>query len=125
MSLYRDIDTPQNPSLVTPFSAFHFIIGMYAYVVLKWLFPQFPLTYNFAMWFTAHGMYEVKDIFKPDTTNSAVNSFGDTIFSMAGFILAACIFPNRKYSLYEVMCGGVILLLAARIIEEPPTDKLL
>jgi len=121
IALYGDVETPQNPSMSTPYTLFHFMVGMYAFLVLRWLYPRISLIKIFAIWFLIHGMYEMHDIFGYETTNSAINSFGDTIAAMSGFVVMACVFPDRLWNFQEVFVGGFIIFMANILIDEPPT----
>lgn len=119
--VYNKVDTPSHPALFTPFSLFHFLAGAYAYLVTKWLFPTFPVTYDFVVWIAIHTLYEIKDIFHPDTTNSWINSFGDTITGLAGFVIMAIVFPFGNIRAIDVVVGGILLWIASITIPEPAT----
>ena len=85
---------------------FHLLSGVLAFVVLL---PQFPVVYNFVVWFVAHGLYELKDVADPQTTNSPANSFGDTIASMLGFFLTWLVFGERPVSLPVVAVASFVI----------------
>jgi hypothetical protein len=121
VDLYHHVETPSYPAFLTPFTVFHLLSGVLAFVVLRWLLPQFPVVYNFVVWFVAHGLYELKDVADPQTTNSPANSFGDTIASMLGFFLTWLVFGERPVSLPVVFGVVGVVAVASFVIPEKPS----
>lgn len=98
VDLYHRVETPSYPAFLTPFTVFHLLTGV---------LPQFPVVYDFVIWFVAHGLYKLKDVADPQTTNS----FGDTIASMLGFFLAWLVFGERPVPLSVVFgVAGVVAI---------------
>lgn len=117
-SLFDSYETPQKPALFTPFSVYHMLVGVLAFTLIRWVFPDFPITHDFIIWFTVHSVYEFKDAVHPNTTNSLINSFGDTICSMFGFFVAYLFFQDRPMYLYDVLNFALLTLVFNLVIPE-------
>jgi len=120
VDLYHHVETPSYPAFLTPFTVFHLLTGVLAFVVLRWLLPRFPVFYDFVIWFVVHGLYELKDVADPQTTNS----FGDTIASMLGFFLTWLVFGERPVSLPVVFGVAGVVAVASFVIPEKPSWRL-
>ena len=121
IDVYNHVETPNYPAFFTPFSIFHALTGILAFVILRWIFPNFPIVYDFIVWFVVHSIYEFRDVFKPETSNSSVNSFGDTIASMLGFFIAWIIFQDRRVYFYDVLNFALLVLIFSFVIPELPS----
>lgn len=114
-------DSPAKPVIFTPFTLFHMLMGVFAYMFLEWIFPKFSVPYNFTVWLLLHTIYETKDIYKKGTTNSLKNSLGDTLAAVIGFYLGFIIFGRRKFTVYDIINFGILVLIFNILLKEPST----
>lgn len=114
-------ETPKNPSISTPFTFFHFVTGMLAFVVLSWL--NIKVEYGFVMWMTVHTIYEFKDVTYPNTKNSLTNSLGDTAAAALGFMLMWWVIGDKRLKFYDVLNAWLIMYIILQMMEEPDVKK--
>lgn len=112
---YARGDSPEEPAIFTPFSLIHFLSGMYAYLVLRFIFPYSKTWILFLIWLVLHTLYETKDVFLT-SSNSFINSIGDTIAALAGFLVGAAVLC--RFSLVKVVIGGLLLITASYLVYE-------
>ena len=117
------LDTPKSPAMFTPCTLLHIIVGMYAYVVIRWLFPYLSLVSSFVLWFFAHGLFEIKDMYKPGTCNSKINSVGDQLSAMLGFTIMGMSFPDTAWTIKHIAIGYILVKIVAFLIYEPAGSK--
>ena len=118
--LYRNVETSEKPALFTPFTAFHFIMGIYAFIIINWLLPRTSLMGKFLVWIAIHTAYEIKDIFS--VKNSIINSFGDSIAAFSGFVVMASVFSDRKWKFQDVVISGIVVYFILRVIMYEPAS---
>lgn len=116
---YSELETPQRPALLTPYSLFHAFVGMYAFIVISWLCPNLTLQWRFCIWFAAHALFELKDAYKPYTCNSPANSLGDQISAMIGFVAMAYIFPRVEWNFKHIIFGYITIRVIEYLMYEP------
>lgn len=117
VEFYDQIDTPEKPAFLTPFSLVHVFSGLLAYVLLRWLFPRWTDFTIFWIWFILHGLYEVKDVIEVDSRNSIENSIGDHLASLIGFFIGAATQPTPQFG--NVVLMVIVYYLSVRVIDEP------
>ena len=96
-------DTIKSRSFITPWTFIHFLNGSLGYLYLKHIL-QISKINSFIILFVLHTIYEIKDLeyyynknknknknIENDYygNNSIINSVGDTIFFIIGFLIAA------------------------------------
>ena len=92
----RLVDTIQKPSLITPWSLVHVLVGGLIYLYLKFFFKNISITTAFIVMIVIHTLYEIKDLFSyfkitkktQWNDNSLTNSIGDTLCAIIGFFIA-------------------------------------
>jgi len=110
MVLFFSITDKRNsPAFVTPWSLIHFMFGVLFYLYFEYLFPNVSALNMFVVLIIVHTLYEITDLLyyfnlnlkgQYWSSNSLLNSVGDTIFTILGFILVAIWKP--KMSLFQI-----------------------
>lgn len=94
--LFNVKDELKSPSIITPWSAIHFLSGIVGYTfMIKWL-PTWSYQKGFWVFFALHTLYEMKDHYRTyikhkvvRDENTLLNSIGDQAIAMLGFFFAS------------------------------------
>lgn len=111
-------DNINTPTYITPWSYIHFLTGLNIFLVLKYI-KVIPDIYNLIILFILHTIYECNDyintyiLYDKYKRNTLVNSIGDTIFALLGWILGYVLFPRIKYKYIIIL---IILQIVSVII---------
>ncbi len=126
------IDDLDKPTLVTFWSAIHFMTGALWHVIWRGLFPGMSFQTAFLMGNLLHALYETKDFLftytvmfnpgrwlrgRPDAgkdENTLPNSITDTVFAIAGFLLATCM----NLTTYMFVIIYVVLLVPIGVAKQ-------
>jgi hypothetical protein len=96
MFLLSDSDKRHRMAFITPFTFIHFLNGIIFYIASVQLL-KYDFNKSFIIWFLIHLFYECKDFtlsyimeegsHSYNNNNSYLNSLGDQIFAMLGFLV--------------------------------------
>lgn len=99
MAYFSTRDTKEDPSLFTPWSIHHLVIGMLCYSIMFYL--KFSYKINLTISLIIHTIYEINSFYKCYISNvsndtTLENSIGDTISFLIGFMIANMFVKNEK-----------------------------
>ena len=117
IKLFSNTDTVKSNSFITPWSYIHLLTGCIIYLYLKYIFKKISIINSFIIMIIIHTIYEIFDLMyyfriKKETNywsdNSLINSVGDTIFAIIGFLIAI--------EIKEINIHGLIFLTFVYLI---------
>ena len=87
-------DGVDNPILITPFFIVHLLSGIWLTSLFNTIFPKLKMNTVFWIVLFIHTLYEIKDLYvsyvmkyiTPSTNNRWLNSIGDTIAVILGYM---------------------------------------
>ena len=91
--LFHSFDNYKNHTFITPWTFIHFLFGIFVYLFNSKFFKGIDTLKSFIILLIVHTLYEINDhIYLVNiwtkSSNSILNSIGDTIFSILGFYFA-------------------------------------
>lgn len=123
--IYAPKDVHQAPAIFTPWSLIHFAFGVFSHSIAVY---SGNLLVGFLCFFTAHLLYEIKDIYfayiaeQPKRkVNTFVNSVGDQFIACCGFLFAMTVFGNHNTLLNGILTmvlGFAILVLMLAVSKD-------
>ena len=103
-------DNMERPTCITPWSYIHLLSGLnFSLLSLSYL-SKHSVIKNLIIFIIIHTIYECKDLYityiisnnKKYYQNTLINSIGDTIFSIFGWILGYIIYLSKPNTYYVI-----------------------
>ena len=110
-------DTSKSNAFITPWSFIHLLSGGLIYLYLKYIYVNISIVKSFIIMIILHTLYEINDLryhFKKKKErnywddNSLINSLGDTICAIIGFLIAIQI---KKVNVHGLVCFTFVYLI--------------
>ena len=91
--MFHSFDNYKNHTFITPWTFIHFLFGVFVYLFNLKFFKNISTQKSFVIVLIVHTLYEINDhIYLVNiwtkSSNSILNSIGDTVFSILGFYFA-------------------------------------
>ena len=115
-------DNYKNHTLITPWSFIHFLFGIFFYLFISKFFKNVNVLNSFLLLLIIHTIYEINDHiyivkFWKHSSNSLLNSVGDTVFSILGFYLAYKYLNKKIFIKFSIVYFFIFLFFYYNMLD--------